>query len=99
MVASSDDAWLNDGVMIVSFGRTATARVACLAVRIAVTDTVYPGFLATHYARNPGLERARYAEQLASLLEASFGTSDAYTHHLRELGHKAENLIVNCVPL
>jgi spore maturation protein CgeB len=68
-------------------------------VRIAVTDTVYPGFLVTHYARNPGLERAGYAEQLASLLGASFGTADAYTHHLRELGHEAENLIVNCAPL
>jgi spore maturation protein CgeB len=68
-------------------------------MRIVVTDTVYPGFIATHYERYPGLEAAPYAEQLSSLLEASFGTSDAYTHHLRELGNDAENLIVNCAPL
>jgi glycosyltransferase involved in cell wall biosynthesis len=85
--------------MIVSFGRMACARVACSAMRIAVTDTVYPGFLATHYARHAELARAPYEEQLASLLEASFGTSDAYTVHLRELGHDACNLIVNCAPL
>jgi spore maturation protein CgeB len=68
-------------------------------MRIVVTDTVYPGFVATHYARHPELAEASYADQLASLLEASFGTSDAYTHHLRELGHESENLIVNCAPL
>src|SRR5436190_21018389 len=85
--------------MTVSFGRIASARVACSAMRIAVTDTVYPGFLATHYARHAGLAAAPYDEQLAALLEASFGTSDAYTHHLRELGHEARNLIVNCAPL
>src|SRR3954451_15396218 len=68
-------------------------------MRIAVTDTVYPGFVATHYARHPELARTPYDEQLRSLLEASFGTSDAYTHHLRELGHDARNLIVNCAPL
>src|SRR5204863_5232888 len=77
----------------------ANARVARSAMRIAVTDTVYPGFLASHYERHPGLDSAPYDTQLRSLLEASFGTSDAYTYHLRELGHDARNLIVNCAPL
>lgn len=68
-------------------------------MRIAVLDTCYPAFLRAHYERHPGLETAPYEQQLASLLEFSFGTSDAYAVHLRELGHPAENLITNCLPL
>jgi spore maturation protein CgeB len=68
-------------------------------LRIVVTDTVYPQFLEDHYAANPNLAQASYSEQLEALHEASFGTSDAYTHHLRELGHEALDIIVNCEPL
>jgi spore maturation protein CgeB len=68
-------------------------------LRIVVTDTVYPQFLDDHYAANPNLAQASYSEQLEALHEASFGTSDAYTHHLRELGHEALDIVVNCEPL
>jgi spore maturation protein CgeB len=68
-------------------------------MRIAVLDTVYPAFVADLYARNPGLERQRYDEQLRVLLDFSFGTSDAYTEGLRELGHDAVNVITNVLPL
>jgi spore maturation protein CgeB len=65
-------------------------------VRIAVVDTYYPAFVAEHYRRRPALRSAPYEAQLASLLSRSFGTSDAYSHYLRELGHDAVELAVNC---
>jgi spore maturation protein CgeB len=68
-------------------------------VRIAVVDTYYPAFVAEHYRRRPDLGRAPYREQLDALLARSFGTSDAYSHNLRELGHEAADLPVNCLEL
>jgi hypothetical protein len=65
-------------------------------VRIAVVDTYYPAFVAEHYQRRPALRSAPYEEQLASLLSRSFGTSDAYSHYLGELGHDAVELAVSC---
>jgi spore maturation protein CgeB len=68
-------------------------------VRVLVVDTYYPAFLRTHYAERPGLARQPYSEQLAALIERGFGTSDAYSHHLRENGHEAEDVVVNCPEL
>jgi hypothetical protein len=68
-------------------------------VRIAVVDTYYPAFVADHYRRRPELRRASYDEQLAALFARSFGTSDAYSHYLTELGHEAVELPVNCLEL
>jgi spore maturation protein CgeB len=68
-------------------------------MRIAIVDTYYPAFVASFYERNPGLADAGYEQQLDALLMASFGTSDAYSHHLRELGHDAIDLIADCAPL
>jgi spore maturation protein CgeB len=64
-------------------------------VRIAVVDTYYREFLRRHYRDRPELARASYDKQLKSLLDTLFGTSDAYTSHLRALGHDARNLIAN----
>ena len=68
-------------------------------MRIAIVDTYYPVFLHEHYLSRPGLERKAYGEQLASLIDRCFGTADAYSRHLNELGHDAIDLIVNCEPL
>ena len=68
-------------------------------MRIVVVDSYYRAFLADHYAARPELNRTPYADQLQSLLEQCFGTSDAYSQHLRELGHDAVEIIVNCEPL
>lgn len=68
-------------------------------MRIALLDTYYPRFLATHYANKPGLTAQPYVEQRDDLLRQVFGTSDFYSRHLRALGHEAQDLIVNCVPL
>jgi spore maturation protein CgeB len=66
---------------------------------VIVVDTYYPAFLAAHYAAQAGLDRQLYAEQLRSLLEESFGTSDAYSRNLRALGHEAVETVANCEPL
>jgi hypothetical protein len=68
-------------------------------VRIAFVDTLYPAFTAAHYAARPGLEQRSYEEQRSTLLERSFGTSDAYSVGLRALGHEATDLLVNVMPL
>jgi spore maturation protein CgeB len=68
-------------------------------VRVAIVDTYYPAFVRSFYARHPGLEGEPYERQLTALLEESFGTSDAYSFHLRALGHDAIDLIVDCEPL
>jgi spore maturation protein CgeB len=68
-------------------------------VRIAVVDTYYPVFLEEHYGALPGLAARPYREQLASLIDRCFGTADAYSRHLNELGHEAIDVIANCEPL
>jgi spore maturation protein CgeB len=68
-------------------------------VRILVLDTYYPEFLAAHYRERPELESRSYEMQLASLMDRCFGTSDAYSSHLRELGHEAVDVVANCEPL
>jgi spore maturation protein CgeB len=68
-------------------------------VRIAVVDTYYPAFLEQYYRARPGLARKPYREQLAALIDRCFGTADAYSWHLNELGHEAIDLVANCAPL
>lgn len=68
-------------------------------MRVLVLDSYYRAFWREHYGRRPGLADRSYAEQLRSLMARLFGTSDAYSHHLRQLGHDAREVVVNCVPL
>jgi len=68
-------------------------------VRVFVLDTYYPAFLAAHYRRHPGLAARGYDEQLAALVDQCFGTSDAYSRNLRELGHEAIDVVANCEAL
>jgi hypothetical protein len=68
-------------------------------MRVLIVDTCYPAFLASHYGSNPGLERRSYDEQWQALMDTFFGTADSYSHHLRELGHEAHEVVVNAEPL
>jgi len=68
-------------------------------LRIAIVDPYYRAFLANHYGANPGLADATYERQHRALLDRSFGTGDAYSRNLRELGHEATELISNCRPM
>jgi hypothetical protein len=68
-------------------------------VRVIVVDTYYPAFLTAHYAAAPGLEHRSYDEQWRALMARRFGTSDAYSYHLRKLGHDAVEIVANCEAL
>ena len=68
-------------------------------MRIAVVDTYYPVFLEQHYRARPELSGRAYDEQLGSLIDRCFGTADAYSRYLNELGHDAIDLVANCEPL
>jgi hypothetical protein len=68
-------------------------------LRVLILDTYYPAFIASHYGRRPGLGEESYDTQLRELMACSFGTSDAYSHNLRSIGHEATEVIVNCIPL
>jgi hypothetical protein len=64
-------------------------------VRVAIVDTYYPAFVARVYAEESGLAARPYEKQLAALMSRQFGTSDAYSHELRVLGHEAVDFVVN----
>lgn len=68
-------------------------------MKIAIIDTYYPAFLSAHYSALPANRTKPYAEQLQSLLDSAFGTSDFYSRHLNALGCEAVDVIANCVPL
>jgi spore maturation protein CgeB len=68
-------------------------------LRVAIVDTYYAAFLASHYRANPGLAQAGYERQHRALLDSSFGTSDAYSRGLAALGHEAVELVANCRPM
>lgn len=68
-------------------------------MKIAIVDTYYGAFLASHYAKFPELTNSPYCQQRKDLLDQLFGTSDFYSHHLTQLGHEVQDFIVNSVPL
>jgi len=68
-------------------------------VRVVIVDTYYDAFLNAHYAASRGLAGRPYTEQWRSLMDTRFGTADAYSFFLRELGHEAHELVINCRPL
>jgi spore maturation protein CgeB len=74
-------------------------RSSTADVRIFIVDTWYPGAVAAHYARTPGLSEDSYETQWRSLMGTFFGTADSYSHYLGELGHVAREYIVNAAPL
>lgn len=68
-------------------------------MRILIVDTCYSAFQSAHYATHPGLESQSYHDQWRALMGTFFGTSDAYSHYLAELGHEAHEIVVDCEPL
>ena len=64
-----------------------------------MVDTYYPVFLEEHYRVRPEQAARTYREQLAALIDRCFGTADAYSRHLNELGHEAIDVVANCAPL
>lgn len=68
-------------------------------MRILIVDTYHSAFLRAHYTQRPRLAGAPYEVQWRTLMDRFFGTSDAYSHFLGELGHDAHEVVVNCEPL
>lgn len=64
-------------------------------VRCLFVNTYYDGFLESHYAGNPGLSEASYADQKRSLQDFCFGDSDFYSRGLRAAGWWADEIVVN----
>jgi hypothetical protein len=64
-------------------------------MRILVLNADYPRFLAWFYRRNPGLETAAYATQMAARNASLFGVADFYSRNFVGLGHAAAEIHVN----
>ena len=58
-------------------------------MRILVLNADYPRFLAWLYRRQPGLENASYATQMAARNASLFGVADFYSKNFAALGHEA----------
>ena len=64
-------------------------------MRILVLNADYPRFLAWLYRRQPGLENASYATQMAVRNASLFGVADFYSKNFAALGHPASEIHVN----
>ena len=64
-------------------------------MRILVLNADYPRFLAWLYRRQPGLESAGYATQMAARNASLFGVADFYSRNFSALGHAAAEIHVN----
>src|SRR5882757_1836868 len=64
-------------------------------MRILVLNADYPRFLAWLYRRQPDLENAGYAVQMAARNRSLFGLADFYSRNFTALGHTAAELHVN----
>lgn len=58
-------------------------------------DTYYPRFLQSFHRQHPELSKASFDDHRQTLLGQAFGTSDFYSYNLTQLGHKAEDFILN----
>src|ERR1700756_104183 len=64
-------------------------------MRILVLNADYARFQSWLYRRQPGLENASYAEQMAARNASLFGVADFYSRNFAALGHPAAELHVN----
>ena len=64
-------------------------------MRILVLNADYPRFLTSLYRRQPGLENAPYATQMAARNASLFGVADFYSKNFAALGHPAAEIHVN----
>jgi spore maturation protein CgeB len=64
-------------------------------MRILVLNADYARFQSWLYRRQPGLENASYAEQMAARNASLFGVADFYSRNFIALGHVAAEIHVN----
>jgi hypothetical protein len=68
-------------------------------MRFLIVSTEYPAFIQHLYQRAPGLARRSYAEQLEARTRSLFGIAPFYASNLRDLGHDAQEVCANNLPL
>jgi hypothetical protein len=68
-------------------------------MRFFQIHTFYPEYLASWYARNPGLSERPYVDQLESLLSDGFSYSHLFGAQLRDFGVDSHVTVANCAPL
>jgi hypothetical protein len=64
-------------------------------MRILVLNADYPRFVAWLYRRQPGLENASYATQMAARNASLLGVADFYSKNFAALGHAAADIHIN----
>lgn len=64
-------------------------------MRILILNADYPRFLSWLYRRQPALENANYAAQMAARNASLFGVADFYSRNFAALGHPAAEIHVN----
>jgi hypothetical protein len=64
-------------------------------MRILVLNADYQRFLTWLYQRQPGLENAPYAAQMAARNASLFGVADFYSKNFAALGHQAAEIHIN----
>lgn len=68
-------------------------------MRILIVNCAYPGFLAGFYEGHPEIHGLDFERHRSRYLAQGFGTADAMSAHLRPLGHEAQEIEVNAVPM
>lgn len=58
-------------------------------------DTYYPRFLTAFRQAHPELAASSFEDQRQALIDQAFGTADFYSYNLKQLGHEAEDFILN----
>ncbi|MFH0855104.1 MAG: glycosyltransferase [Candidatus Omnitrophota bacterium] len=64
-------------------------------MRFLIVDAVYPSFLKNFYSRFPGYGELSYRDGQSLLMNECVGIADGYSAGLKELGHQAEEVIIN----
>lgn len=68
-------------------------------MKFLIVNTDYAEFLNGLYARHSGLSEQSYGEQLRIRYASRFGVADFYSRNLRALGHEAQDVYVNNLPM
>jgi hypothetical protein len=66
-------------------------------MRFVIVNHSYDEFLTWLYESNPSLARQPFAAQIDAYYATLFGSSDFWTHALRQLGHQVDEFIYNNV--
>lgn len=64
-------------------------------MKIVILDYDYPRFLEKYHAARPFRRELSFEAERADLMRERFGTFDSYSHHLKQLGHEAEEIVTN----